>query len=72
MSTTASTPLFACSRCFSRHPFEELSTGEQLCKVRTSQNIKEYDVDRIIICHIYSCFVLETEITVVRHTLRLF
>ncbi|KAF9413765.1 hypothetical protein HW555_008100 [Spodoptera exigua] len=32
MSNTASTPLFACSRCFSRHPFEELSTGEQLCK----------------------------------------
>ncbi|XP_059046040.1 protein FAM76A isoform X2 [Achroia grisella] len=32
MSTTISTPLFACSRCFSRHPFEELSPGEQLCK----------------------------------------
>ncbi|KAM3967403.1 protein FAM76A isoform 1-T1 [Aphomia sociella] len=32
MSTAASTPLFACSRCFSRHPFEELSPGEQLCK----------------------------------------
>lgn len=25
--------LFACSKCFSRHPFEELSTGQQLCKV---------------------------------------
>ncbi|XP_077292259.1 protein FAM76A isoform X2 [Arctopsyche grandis] len=24
--------LFACSRCFSRHPFEELSPGQQLCK----------------------------------------
>ncbi|XP_017776522.1 PREDICTED: protein FAM76A [Nicrophorus vespilloides] len=24
--------LFACSRCFSRHPFEELSSGQQLCK----------------------------------------
>lgn len=24
--------LFACSRCFSRHPFEELSAGQQLCK----------------------------------------
>ncbi|XP_026737618.1 protein FAM76A isoform X1 [Trichoplusia ni] len=32
MSNPAPTPLFACSRCFSRHPFEELSTGEQLCK----------------------------------------
>ncbi|CAH2071291.1 unnamed protein product, partial [Iphiclides podalirius] len=32
MSTTIATPLFACSRCFSRHPFEELSPGEQLCK----------------------------------------
>nr|CAG4636006.1 EOG090X02IW [Eubosmina coregoni]SVE69683.1 EOG090X02IW [Eubosmina coregoni] len=27
-----STALFACSRCFSRHPFEELSQGQQLCK----------------------------------------
>lgn len=27
--------LFACSKCFSRHPFEELSTGQQLCKVNT-------------------------------------
>ena len=25
--------LFACSKCFSRHPFEELSQGQQLCKV---------------------------------------
>lgn len=24
--------LFACSKCFSRHPFEELSSGQQLCK----------------------------------------
>ncbi|XP_023950984.1 protein FAM76A isoform X2 [Bicyclus anynana] len=32
MSSAASTALFACSRCFSRHPFEELSPGEQLCK----------------------------------------
>lgn len=29
-----STALFACSRCFTRHPFEELSAGQQLCKVR--------------------------------------
>ncbi|XP_055912612.1 protein FAM76A [Eupeodes corollae] len=29
--------LFACSKCFSRHPFEELSSGQQLCKnCRTS------------------------------------
>ncbi len=26
--------LYACSRCFTRHPFEELSQGQQLCKVR--------------------------------------
>uniref|UniRef100_A0A6M2DSD4 Protein FAM76A n=1 Tax=Xenopsylla cheopis TaxID=163159 RepID=A0A6M2DSD4_XENCH len=26
------TLLFACSRCFSRHPFEELSSVQQLCK----------------------------------------
>ncbi|KAA0203459.1 hypothetical protein HAZT_HAZT003827, partial [Hyalella azteca] len=24
--------LFACSKCFSRHPFDELSQGQQLCK----------------------------------------
>lgn len=28
--------LFACSKCFSRHPFEELSANQQLCKVKTS------------------------------------
>jgi len=27
-----STALFACSRCYSRHPFEDLSAGQQLCK----------------------------------------
>ncbi|OXU26008.1 hypothetical protein TSAR_009312 [Trichomalopsis sarcophagae] len=32
MSSNNSQPLFACSRCFSRHPFEELSPGQQLCK----------------------------------------
>lgn len=29
--------LFACSKCFSRHPFEELSPGQQLCKVSDPQ-----------------------------------
>lgn len=29
--------LFACSKCFSRHPFEELSHGQQLCKVRSAK-----------------------------------
>jgi len=29
---TAAPALFACSKCFSRHPFEELSQGQQLCK----------------------------------------
>ncbi|XP_015518946.1 protein FAM76A isoform X1 [Neodiprion virginianus] len=32
MSGNNSQALFACSRCFSRHPFEELSPGQQLCK----------------------------------------
>ncbi|KAI8498504.1 Protein fam76b [Branchiostoma belcheri] len=27
-----SAPLFACTKCNSRHPFEELSQGQQLCK----------------------------------------
>ncbi|XP_068204070.1 protein FAM76A-like isoform X2 [Palaemon carinicauda] len=29
--------LFACSRCFSRHPFEELSQGQQLCKIDSNE-----------------------------------
>lgn len=33
MSANNVQALFACSRCFSRHPFEELSPGQQLCKV---------------------------------------
>jgi hypothetical protein len=38
LAASASAPgggsiLFACSRCYSRHPFEELSPGQQLCKV---------------------------------------
>ncbi|KAF7994477.1 hypothetical protein HCN44_003949 [Aphidius gifuensis] len=32
MSSNNAKALFACSRCFSRHPFEELSPGQQLCK----------------------------------------
>ena len=32
-STKEPTALFACSKCFTRHPFEELSQGQQLCKV---------------------------------------
>ncbi|XP_014210453.1 protein FAM76A isoform X2 [Copidosoma floridanum] len=32
MSTNNSQHLFACSKCFTRHPFEELSPGQQLCK----------------------------------------
>ncbi|XP_050309283.1 protein FAM76A [Anthonomus grandis grandis] len=29
---SSSTALFACSRCFARFPFEDLSAGQQLCK----------------------------------------
>ncbi|KAL3884056.1 hypothetical protein ACJMK2_030279 [Sinanodonta woodiana] len=29
---TMSAPLFACTKCHTRHPFEELSSAEQLCK----------------------------------------
>ena len=28
--------LFACTKCHSRHPFDQLSSSEQLCKVRKS------------------------------------
>ena len=31
--------LYACSKCFTRHPFEELSQGQQLCKVKIRKNI---------------------------------
>ena len=34
-SVKEASALFACSKCFTRHPFEELSQGQQLCKVRT-------------------------------------
>ena len=34
MSSGKEVALFACSKCFTRHPFEELSQGQQLCKVR--------------------------------------
>jgi hypothetical protein len=30
--------LFACSKCFSRHPFEELSKSTQLCKVKKKKS----------------------------------
>lgn len=33
MSANNMQALSACSRCFSRHPFEDLSPGQQLCKV---------------------------------------
>lgn len=36
---TAQVVLFACSKCYSRHPFEELSPGQQLCKVNTCQKL---------------------------------
>lgn len=67
MSNTASTPLFACSRCFSRHPFEELSTGEQLCKVR-NVTIIEFKIYRNIVYYFHWCSLLGTGITSVRHT----
>jgi len=28
----SNTPRYACSKCYTRHPFEELSQGQQLCK----------------------------------------
>lgn len=30
---SAQVVLFACSKCFTRHEFHELSPGQQLCKV---------------------------------------
>lgn len=32
MNKSLSEMLYACSKCFTRHPFEELSQGQQLCK----------------------------------------
>ena len=31
--------LYACSKCFARFPFEELSQGQQLCKVKVAKMI---------------------------------
>jgi len=39
MSVNNVQALFACSRCFSRHPFEDLSPGQQLCKVRGQSSV---------------------------------
>ena len=30
----AASALYACTKCTQRYPFEELSQGQQLCKVR--------------------------------------
>lgn len=38
MSSSAAA-LFACSKCNSRHPFEDLSQGQQLCKVSAGDNL---------------------------------
>lgn len=38
-NSAQSAALFACTRCNSRHPFEELSQGQQLCKVIDMNNI---------------------------------
>ena len=43
MATAASSSaLFACSKCFSRHPFEELSQGQQLCKVMREKFLSKH------------------------------
>lgn len=48
MSANNMQALFACSRCFSRHPFEDLSPGQQLCKVRKQTTaLLSADVSRI-------------------------
>lgn len=33
MSNNNKSALFACSKCFKRYPYEDLSSGQQLCKV---------------------------------------
>ena len=46
MATAASSSaLFACSKCFSRHPFEELSQGQQLCKVKRKNSCQNTKVN---------------------------
>ena len=39
MSGKDSKALFACSKCFARYPFEELSQGQQLCKVKVENDV---------------------------------
>lgn len=52
--------LFACSKCFARHPFEELSSGQQLCKVNINNrsntiNLKKktYFVSIEVVCVLF-------------------
>lgn len=53
MSVNNVQALFACSRCFSRHPFEDLSPGQQLCKVRAPRAIVRFsDITRFPRCRI--------------------
>lgn len=47
---SAQVALFACSKCFSRHPFEELSTGQQLCKVSTTNMCLFISTDQCLCC----------------------
>lgn len=52
-ANTDGVPLFACTKCNSRHPFEELSQGSQLCKscrgscqiIKCSYCRSEYQLD---------------------------
>lgn len=48
-----STALFACSRCFTRHPFEELSAGQQLCKVRGLASFLGHSLSKHIVSLIF-------------------
>lgn len=61
--------LFACSKCFSRHPYEELSSGQQLCKVniikmrnseneRQTQKMQQTKTFQLFVCVCLSVYAL--------------
>lgn len=51
--------LFACTKCNSRHPFDELSQGQQLCKVsdhrRDTAHCKQCNMTLPVMCVMCIC-----------------
>lgn len=56
----ATSALYACTKCNQRYPFEELSQGQQLCKVgehEREDDPNNHDLRRAVVCR---CLVMAT------------